>query len=551
MHQLFLSLATSALSISCFAQNSSAPQHTDSATHGYFYVRAGAGAASGYSGDIASTTTNAFTVKTYTSGVSGILGGGYMFNNHFGIDLEANIVAPGTKYSLPTYIYFDSASESVPNDLTRKVQNLVLINPGIVMQTGGTRLNLYTRLSLVLPVIDRLTSDNLFSTTTSKGTTQYAMTTDVRMSFTPGFSAACGVSYQLTPHLSMWLEGSALSLAPYDKSLTITSLTANGVNEINNYTATQKVSNYGHSGTILMSNGLFDPSPMSPASTRPMSHLGLQAGVALKLGDINPGEKNPDARKPSLYVTGGVGYSLPFANNSNGGSYTGTWHYLYSNPNTLTNITFTDKRASFTSGLVAVGGIGCMFGDHLGVELDGHTSLISVKYKYAVSSSETNGTDLGGYSGTSIAHSPVLLMPTLVLQTGGNTQQLYSKLGIVVPLNTQLTVEINGNNPTLYERNKLSTLFTLGYTASVGYKYNLNSRLQLWGEVNLLSFQPYIKEDKVVAYTINGVQQPPSKPNEYTYTTTANIATFTSPTSTLPYSSAGLRVGVSYSLAGK
>ena len=535
------------MSFSCFAQDDSSI-HVTVHRGNTFYLRGGVGYASSYTGDMVNGTSNAFNVKSYTSGLNGVLGCGYMFNDHIGLELDGSMVAPGRKYTLTSYS-IDSTGRMYTDDITKRtLRSLLLVMPGVVLQTGCDRFNIYSRLSLVFPVIDKSVSEDDFVNYAGSNSLQYA----IKMRSTLGFNAAVGISYKLCSHVNLWAEANALALSPYTAQTTITGATLNGVNNIGSFSASQKTTTYVFSGGYTLTRGVLTNYATQPTSTRPYSNFGLQAGISVDIADKHKTPVTISKHDKYFYVKGGLGYAMPFANANENGLYTnGTGYSRFnyvpgsSNYNTITQ-TFAGKPSSYSSGLSGTIGGGYMLGAHFGLELDALFGIVSRKYKEKDSWNDSDGST-AVYNITTYSQRRLLLTPCIVIQTGG-VVNIYSRLGLVLPILSQLREEDYsahfsdvGTQTIAYKM-----MFTLGYTGALGLKYQLTHKLQLWGEVSVLSFEPYVRESKFISGSQNGVPTEISGTMKYKFTN--NDLGPDPATTTFPYSNAGVQAGVAFRL---
>ena len=117
-----------------------------------------------------------------------------------------------------------------------------------------------------------------------------------------------------------------------------------------------------------------------------------------------------------LYVRVGFGYSVPQAGQTFDGSGQG---YNGSQTFTTSQIypqVYSVKPASFTTGVHGLLGIGYMFSDHVGVQLDGDASLSSKKYTFSIDNVTVGGVP-SNVDIVQKAKGPFIVMPSLVLQT--------------------------------------------------------------------------------------------------------------------------------------
>ena len=536
MSKIVISLFAVLSIVNSYAQtdSSSIPRP---AFHGKFYIRGGLGKAYGYNGDVVENTSDAYSTKSYSSGLNGTLVFGYKFSNHIGVELGGTCFSSGVRYSFPGAIDITDTTYVGANE-SRKTASFVFVTPAIVMQTGGKKLNLYSRLSVVLPLTGKLTTTDLLNYTAFA-----TKTYDVQTRFAPGFGVACGVTYKLTPQINVWAEGSALSLVLNKREQTVTDyyVGSGGLPPATSYTLQPKQTEYAFSGNYSVSNSRYTSVPTLQPISVPFSNLGMQAGISVSLGNQLHAEPVTKAKK-TFYITGGMGYAFPFANNNPLAASSGNYQVTYTDTTHKSyTASFSFKKGSFTTGLNGIAGIGYMLSDFFGIEVDARSVMATKKYTQTNTVNYLNGTNPSTDVFTSYTQYPVFAMPCIVLQTKGKTGNLYIKPGLVLPVSNKLTVQTTATNPAHTETEKITMEFTPGYTASVGYRYHLTERLQLWAEVNIFSYEPYMKTDKVTSNTLNGA---PVITGE-TYTLGYQTDSYQQ-----PYSSAGVMAGIWFDLGG-
>lgn len=258
-----------------------------------------------------------------------------------------------------------------------------------------------------------------------------------------------------------------------------------------------------------------------------------------------------------FYFRAGGGYAFPQAGQTIDGTgqpYNGT----QSNSTYLT--TYNLKAASFSSGVQGVFGLGYLFNDHIGVQLDASIGLSNTQYTYTDHNVQLNGV-LGDVSIIQHAQSSVFIMPSLVLQTGGDPWNIYCRMGLALPLSSKITQdEVLTNAPGTGATTvddftlQLTNSFSLGFTAAAGVKYKLNDRTSIWLEASLLSSSLFIKQADLVNASENGQNIPLSAisgPQTVKYSKSVSVDTTGTmqPTYSQPFSNIALQFGVCFTLS--
>ena len=256
-----------------------------------------------------------------------------------------------------------------------------------------------------------------------------------------------------------------------------------------------------------------------------------------------------------LYVNFGLGYAVPQAGQTLDG--TGTPYNGSLNATTFT-AAYNMKIASFTSGVNGTIGMGYLFNDHVGIQLDAAFNLSGTTYTF-----NNENVSYGGYQATESitqqAKTALLLMPSLVLQTGGDKPwNLYTRFGLAIPVSTRIiqdqTFYVAAVAETDDYTSKITNSFSMGFTGAMGLKYRVNDRMSVWGEVSLLSLSQFIKESNLTTVTANGYSVPldsVSGPHTITYKKNVTVDTnqASQPTFSQPFSNLSFKVGVSFTLS--
>ncbi|MBA3829509.1 MAG: hypothetical protein H0X33_11280 [Taibaiella sp.] len=266
--------------------------------------------------------------------------------------------------------------------------------------------------------------------------------------------------------------------------------------------------------------------------------------------------------KIKIFIRSGIGQAFPQAGQtySGGGFFSGS-------ETTQSNgqYSYDIKKASFSSGIQGFIGFGGMFNKHVGVELIANIGLSNTSYTAtyyhdtvnAIPSTTTN---------TRKAKTPVFLIPSLIIQTGGENINLYTKVGIVLPVRSQLEeVHEYTNEPgtgairTLGYTYTKTFNFTVGYAAAIGISKEL-PRLEVYTEVNMLSLGLVPKQEVLTSASYNGatgnskgsyasqISAQYQTTSTYSYTLNTNSNGTSRYAYSLPFSNVGICIGVKFNL---
>lgn len=255
-----------------------------------------------------------------------------------------------------------------------------------------------------------------------------------------------------------------------------------------------------------------------------------------------------------LYIKGGFGYAIPQAGQSvipGSGNvpYNGTVSTSGFSGNSWSTITYNYKNASFLGGVNSNIGAGYMFTKNIGIEIDA-SELLSPQKNIA-----TYG-EYVYYRTEQYATSSLLLSPQLLLNISLKKVDIYTRLGLALPLKFQNHIKNDqisySNQGTLdFESNtNLKFAFSLGYTAAGGVDYHINKRVSLWCEANMVSLSLYTKSSYTAGVNSTGVYTNSVKYSN-NFTNTSNNSVFTQPAYTVPFSNIGISAGVKISIWNK
>ncbi len=258
-----------------------------------FYIKAGTGYAFAMPGGkldqngnalngsvIHSTSSTKYDLKSasFSSGLHGNIGGGYMFSKNIGIELNADL-------NLDPHTYRATINGLIGNTSTttntytynyiaeRQANNMIILMPSLVLQTGGNACNLYMRMGLALPFNTgiKLHETYLYST---GDVDDY--TAKIQNYFSVGIAAATGVRFKVSEHMSIWGEISTLYLSLSREQNDLETAKLNGINRPLSQLTGIKTVHYNK-------NGISDQYGNAQALPQPFSNIGINAGISYNL----------------------------------------------------------------------------------------------------------------------------------------------------------------------------------------------------------------------------------------------------------------------------
>ena len=216
-----------------------------------------------------------------------------------------------------------------------------------------------------------------------------------------------------------------------------------------------------------------------------------------------------------FYVRGGLGYATYMAGQTMDGTATPYGGSMNNSSTTSTDyVSYSLKKASYAAGVHLFLAGGYMFTPNIGFDLALDINAKPAKYTYSdnnISVPIGNSSITENLTITQHAKTPVLAIPALVMQTNGKKMNLYSRIGLALPLGTKIIQDQLFNNPPgagapepidyTYE---IQNTFTIGLSAALGIQYPLSDRVCLWGEMNFLSMSLFTKQATLTNVTDSG-----------------------------------------------
>ncbi len=258
-----------------------------------------------------------------------------------------------------------------------------------------------------------------------------------------------------------------------------------------------------------------------------------------------------------FYFRAGLGYAFAQAGQTmyqNGIAYGGSLNYSTQN--------YSLKSASLSAGVQSSLAVGYLINKNVGVQLDLNLNIAPKKYTFTINNAPFTGGFTGDVTLETQSKSLILTTPSVVLQTGGDVWNLYSRFGIVIPLNTKITQhETDINSPGTGARQvdvftyEIKNSFSPGFSAAIGIQYKLNERLSLWGEASMLSLTQYIKQQELKEITVDGAGYPLTSYTgniitNYSKNITVNSSQSNLPAYAQPFSNVGINFGIRVALFG-
>lgn len=234
--------------------------------------------------EVFNTSTGVRTVDlnkaSYSSGVTGVVAGGYMFNPHIGFELGIGINVAPKKYEF-TYQQEDTMGVNLDHLFESYSRRSVNIMPAIVVSTGSDKdFSAYGRAGLVLPIGGKMTG---ITTTTNHMTNDVSVEEELfDFYMSKGLQGAVGAEYKLSDNLGLWAEINGTSLTRYTKSSEIVAYTINGTDQLSLLTTDQRQTQYEYQSTFDPATNTATQPGKAPVASMPYSNWGIVFGASLR-----------------------------------------------------------------------------------------------------------------------------------------------------------------------------------------------------------------------------------------------------------------------------
>ncbi len=251
---------------------------------GFGYGFAMSGQIGDGSGKVVSVTNEEnFNIQPYSygAGLSGTLALGYNISKNIGVEMIATSTLAGRKYEYTSVDLLSSGGTTYTKKaVITSHGNTLLLQPSVVVQTGGSKTNIYARMGIIVPVMNLLVNDVNYSENVNNNVEK--TTEEYSMYFSLGASGAMGASFNLTHDLRLYTELCMVSYTPYLAKGSRTEYTRNGVNYLSFLSLSARDIEFEKTGTLVASQDPDKPT-ISRTQSIPFSNIGINAGVVIQL----------------------------------------------------------------------------------------------------------------------------------------------------------------------------------------------------------------------------------------------------------------------------
>lgn len=219
---------------------------------------------------------------TLGSGVQANLTPGYMFGEHFGIELGLNGFF-GSKTTI------DEASLPSGDYKHTQSSNQFRITPALVIKSGGEKISVYARTGFLLPLMGSVKSE-IIDNTNPASQTIMKLKTSGKVSL--GYTGAVGLNVHFGKKFGFFAEVGANSMRVKSKETTLDMYTVNGNDMLGNFPTYGKETKYVDELTNSSNNLGSNPTGTDPNSAKEdlrqvanFSNFFVQVGIKITFGE--------------------------------------------------------------------------------------------------------------------------------------------------------------------------------------------------------------------------------------------------------------------------
>ena len=226
-----------------------------------------------------SSATVSYDLKkaSFSSGINGTVGVGYLFNEHVGIDVALSGMLGAQKYS---FYENNIAVNNIASDVEiTQHASCTLFTPSLLMQTNG-KINLYTRVGVAVPIKTRIYQDQIVTNLPGTGAIEADdFYSEIKNSFNLGFSGAAGANFKVNRRFNVYAEASFLSLAVFAKESDLKEVYVNGQGGYLQYVSvSQRKIVYSDNFTATSGDNFHQPT-----YAQPFSNMSFNVGLYYSL----------------------------------------------------------------------------------------------------------------------------------------------------------------------------------------------------------------------------------------------------------------------------
>lgn len=211
--------------------------------------------------------------------------------------------------------------------------------------------------------------------------------------------------------------------------------------------------------------------------------------------------------------------------------------------------TYEQVDVSLGKGLNLGGSFGYMFNEQMGLEL-------GVSYLFG-DASKAKHTEVDGATEYTLSSRMLRFNPSFVIASNFEKINPYAKFGFIMGFGSVMYETVDNDNGDIeVEKLKLNGGMALGLTSALGLRYNLNDKMAVYGEFNMINLSYAPTTGEVTEATSNGVNELPDMTTREKEIEFVDSYTGDSPDAqprkelkqSLPFGSFGLNIGLRINL---
>jgi len=216
---------------------------------------------------------------SFSTGMHGIAGITYMFNDNIGLQCDLSYGVLSTHYTNQSV---DTLHHGIRSNVSHEqyAKAPIMFTPSLLIQTKVQKANVYIRAGAALPLTAKIIDNETINyyPPGNNGVLLVQASREIKTNFGLGFSGAIGCSWPMAENVKFWAELNVLTMSLYAKEADVTSFTADGVNQMFIASPLTLKTTYASASTSV-SNGAGD----QPTYSIPFSNMSINIGLSFRL----------------------------------------------------------------------------------------------------------------------------------------------------------------------------------------------------------------------------------------------------------------------------
>ncbi|HTX87685.1 MAG TPA: outer membrane beta-barrel protein [Bacteroidales bacterium] len=206
------------------------------------------------------------------------LAGGYMFNKHLGVELGVKDFFGLNKKTT----YTSNQTTGTVSDVVKTHGMIFQVIPAFVLRAGFEKFDPYARFGLIIGAVPRvyMTETEMFYGSESPDLNTENYTGVYKGGVAVGFTAAVGVNFKITDHISLFSEFDCNGINYSPKKYILTKDELNGVDQLPNLSMSEKETDFVKKYDALQTST--DEPAKHLKISMPFSNVELNVGMTYK-----------------------------------------------------------------------------------------------------------------------------------------------------------------------------------------------------------------------------------------------------------------------------